>query len=50
MHELPCTVIVTVDVNVQPEDVRPERTGQENVVYYMDCFGFWNLFNFSPLS
>lgn len=33
MHELLCTVIVAVDVNVQLEDARPERTGQENVVY-----------------
>lgn len=31
MHELPGAVIVAVDVNVQPEDARPGRTGQENV-------------------
>lgn len=40
MHELPCTVIVAVDVNVQAKDARPERMGQGNVAYYMDCFGF----------
>lgn len=31
MHELTCTFIVTVDVNVQPEDAQPRRTGRENV-------------------
>lgn len=47
MHELTCTVIVTVDVNVQPEDAQPlDGTGK----CYMDCFGIWNLFSFSPLS